>query len=506
MEEILQIVFDLGEQKQETLKVYRDSDPVQLAQDFVNQHNLKNEAIPMIEETIWHHLKQITINKAQQQENIFDRLHKEAQIKQQRKQIEFANQQLSQRVNIPSPVIKYNPGDILYQKGIQHKEQLERLQDQRKMEQSQIEYPFKPFISERSQLIAKRPHKQSMPDYLMQMRKDISKHKEQMRTSRYQIETQECSFRPNINQISQKILMEKSKNSQSNIYDRLYNDGMQSKVKRMSNMENIESQSQSQLLNQQSSRKHSKTEMPFLERMQISVFQQRKKKEAINPQQEYDQSTGQKLYHPQICRPPISRNADHLPIGEYLYQMRTIKEDKFHFLIEQDRQDQQNQRARSLDKSNQIYEIKKKKFIYEIFNLLDSDSDGLISAQKIEISSINSEILQILTPLLCEMEQINAQLNQQQFYEAANRLIQTLPIVDRDKLLKGLSSKQKTQQEEYSFQPKLNQNSMRIVSTRQNHSVSNHKHQIYQKDEMQECTFKPKLYTPLKIYEFMLNQ
>lgn len=38
-------------------------------------------------------------------------------------------------------------------------------------------------------MIAKRPHKQSMPDYLMQMGKDINKHKELMRSSRYHLET-----------------------------------------------------------------------------------------------------------------------------------------------------------------------------------------------------------------------------------------------------------------------------------------------------------------------------
>jgi hypothetical protein len=35
---------------------------------------------------------------------------------------------------------------------------------------------------------------------------------------------------------------------------------------------------------------------------------------------------------------------------------------------------------------------------------MDSDGDGIVSAKRIEISGINSDVLQILAPLLCEME------------------------------------------------------------------------------------------------------
>lgn len=40
----------------------------------------------------------------------------------------------------------------------------------------------------------------------------------------------------------------------------------------------------------------------------------------------------------------------------------------------------------------------------EIFEYMDQDGDGLISAQSINISGLNQEVLKILTPLLEEME------------------------------------------------------------------------------------------------------
>ena len=39
--------------------------------------------------------------------------------------------------------------------------------------------------------------------------------------------------------------------------------------------------------------------------------------------------------------------------------------------------------------------------------MLDSDSDGQISANAIDISSVPSELLEVLGPLFCEMEELS---------------------------------------------------------------------------------------------------
>ena len=50
-------------------------------------------------------------------------------------------------------------------------------------------------------------------------------------------------------------------------------------------------------------------------------------------------------------------------------------------------------------------ELKRLKII-EIFSILDSDEDGFISAEKIDITKLCTEILEIFSPLLCEMEDL----------------------------------------------------------------------------------------------------
>ena len=57
-----------------------------------------------------------------------------------------------------------------------------------------------------------------------------------------------------------------------------------------------------------------------------------------------------------------------------------------------------------------------------IFELLDSDRDGLISSTKISIVYLPSEVLRLLAPLLGEMEEIAVELTSSEFAEAFERL------------------------------------------------------------------------------------
>ncbi len=64
----------------------------------------------------------------------------------------------------------------------------------------------------------------------------------------------------------------------------------------------------------------------------------------------------------------------------------------------------------------------------ELFDLLDNDKDGKIDAKNVELSNINKKSLEILGPLLLEMEEGNHELLREEFIEAALRLLSTLSI------------------------------------------------------------------------------
>ncbi|CAD8072696.1 unnamed protein product [Paramecium sonneborni] len=494
-QEVLQIVFDLGEKKQETLHVYDDSDITMIAKEFVNKHQLREEATVLIEQTIISNLQDSHCSK----QSIFDRLHNEAAVKTQKRQQQFITNSLSQTFS-PQRTLPYNPGEQLYLKSKQSRV-LEPKQD--------ILYSFKPYISEKSLSLAKRPNMPTQ-DYLIMQGKQMAQRKEQLRNSRMAAQNQLCSFQPAINPISQKISQEKERNyssaQKSQIHDRLYQQGLNSlkKKKEASQMIN------QSCMNSPLKRKPS-SDIPFLERMQISIQKRQKRLEetVMTEEPSHDITTGQKLYRPIIGRPPNNeRNNSNLPIGDYLFQLRTVQEDHHNYLIEQQRQSVMNSMAKSSEKSSLIYEDKKRKVLQEIFSLLDSDGDGKISASSVEISGIQSEILQILAPLLCEMESIQAQLDLESFIEAANRLIQSLNVSDKNKLINGLKQKKIIDLDQCTFQPILCKHSMKIVKS--GPKLQQNKFDLVKQEQeqkvMQECTFKPQLYNPLKIYDFMLNQ
>ena len=79
--------------------------------------------------------------------------------------------------------------------------------------------------------------------------------------------------------------------------------------------------------------------------------------------------------------------------------------------------------ARSNEKSHMLIENIKKKKLLDIFKALDSDGDGLISSTKINISSIDTGTLEMLAPLLCEMEELSKSLNLNQFLSATEKLL-----------------------------------------------------------------------------------
>ena len=68
-------------------------------------------------------------------------------------------------------------------------------------------------------------------------------------------------------------------------------------------------------------------------------------------------------------------------------------------------------RNASKNRTNKIVEKQKTQNFIQIFQMLDSDSDGQISAYRIDITSLESELLQVLSPLFVEMEELGMSLN-----------------------------------------------------------------------------------------------
>ena len=75
-------------------------------------------------------------------------------------------------------------------------------------------------------------------------------------------------------------------------------------------------------------------------------------------------------------------------------------------------------------KSIKITEQRKQKIFEQIFELLDSDKDGFISADLIDCKSLQNDIVKLIGPIYNELELMEEGISKQQFCSAMGRLYQ----------------------------------------------------------------------------------
>lgn len=117
----------------------------------------------------------------------------------------------------------------------------------------------------------------------------------------------------------------------------------------------------------------------------------------------------QEPFRPRTGRNPINRNTNNMPVGMYLYEkgfMQYKKKIQAKNEFEQDLKQKQSLKNTNT-MSDKIVEAIKFKRLEEVFNVLDSDNDGVICNSKIDISQLPTNILKTIAPLLIEMEQMN---------------------------------------------------------------------------------------------------
>jgi len=151
----------------------------------------------------------------------------------------------------------------------------------------------------------------------------------------------------------------------------------------------------------------------------------------------FDPETGQVLFHPKVGRGPRQRSRQRNP-SEQLYENALKLREKKEAQIRQSRESlkKQSSTMHSRSRTNRIVERQKQQTFSKIFELLDSDGDGQISAYKIDISALDADLLQILTPLFVEMEELGETLDRDEFIDAAKRLYDSLNLADKNILIK----------------------------------------------------------------------
>jgi hypothetical protein len=135
-----------------------------------------------------------------------------------------------------------------------------------------------------------------------------------------------------------------------------------------------------------------------------------------------DKKTGRPLYRPTVGRGPIDPKTREVTVnldGYYDKKLLSFKT-KVH---EEEMLNNLEKKKIFLEKSmKSILKMKIEKY-KEVFDMLDSDKDGLISSKNIRLSALDSEMLYSLTPLLEEIQKKSLQMNFKDFCLHADKFL-----------------------------------------------------------------------------------
>jgi hypothetical protein len=266
------------------------------------------------------------------------------------------------------------------------------------------------------------------------------------------------TFKPKINQQSKKLATSKrsksassvsqDKTSNNGIYDRLYQDSiehakvMQILTQKVKNKActfrpDLSGSSSSQLKTSKDYTKHHKNVPKGLDKARKSCFSTRNlltQNKLKSKSRSNTRSNGRSV-HESLYADSKLRNIKNQTGTKIFYQERKKKFSKY--LSKQNKQDYSQQTKQKRSRSRLIMEKIKSQRCRELFNKLDDDNDGYISAQKIDILHVDNYIIDLITPFLLDIESKALILNFEQFLEALTKFSKKNLTLDEKNALFG---------------------------------------------------------------------
>ncbi len=120
-----------------------------------------------------------------------------------------------------------------------------------------------------------------------------------------------------------------------------------------------------------------------------------------------------------------------------------------------------------MDKNQAMLDNTAKTKFERIFYDLDSDHDGYISAANIDINPIEPDVLQVIAPVLCAMEEAEQVLSIDEFVDQALLHLKGLDSFARNRFIYGAKFNSYEEPEEnYTFKPEINRKSVELAKNK----------------------------------------
>lgn len=477
--QLLVMTVDIGDGRQDFITVYEHDDPSYLAQDFAAKYGLDPILQKNLHIMIQENTKVVLKNNLHMKEpsdtdsnspsqfmspikienknndNRFQRVNKtetkcspskgsiySTVYKQLRK---TANSKSMSLLNSQSKNKKsgFNYGDYLYAKGVKDREHAEKLKEIKKQElfEKEIHHmTFSPLINTNASMISPRIYDKP-ENILLKKNQEKQDRLKKLKEDHDQECLKECSFVPKINKTARsKEPIKKHKE--------LYNQAEELRGKKQKRIEeDIKQWSFKPKVQNAKKKNRSESTEQFLDRLENSKKVNEEELEKIRNEKkrmelEY---VGSKPYKKVVGKKEknLSR-CNTAPIWEYLYSQKDSRKKEVEI---SQLEFTKNMEAASISKkatenSDRIYNEFRIKQYEKLFGLMDSDYDGFISATSINISSIEIQILKLLTPFFEELEKSQLQVCLQEFCQKMEDYYKTLNVEKRAILLKRPDKKE----------------------------------------------------------------
>ena len=531
--ELLVMTVEIGDGRQDTIAIHEHDDAGQLARAFAEKHGLeaslqqslvsliqenkeiikKKEQNPQLDGQSMDWMASNSMSPSQHQEDLKNKSSKKPKkgtvydrIYQQLKKNNTSTS-IHSEMNKSKSSVNFNYGEYLYLRGMKKKEELKKNSELKAHAIDDSELPeltFSPAINKQSSYISPRPAEHP-EDTLYRKGKEYQERLEKLKESQDKEALKECKFTPKINK--------KSKNQvrTTQVYVALHQLHEQRTEKHQKKVESEIKQipfKPNVTKTKKKGVKESKEEVfdrldgtkrAFEERME----EQRKLKEI----QECDEK---KYFKPSINSQSEKRIVSDT-VWDMLYSQSSAKQKEMEKIkIEQQKLFQETSQSKKIcETSDKIFHDFRTRQYERLFKTLDSDEDGLISANAIRIDQVDEKALLILAPFLEELANSQDAMNFEVFCSKLDILYKTLSVGQRSILLKKESKKN---EEDEDRKPFISQNSIVMAEKKRSSMPKDMYERLTTADKMtemklqkikeerekkfeQECTFKPVLKT-----------
>ncbi|CAM6056371.1 unnamed protein product [Sphagnum tenellum] len=224
-----------------------------------------------------------------------------------------------------------------------------------------------------------------------------------------------------------------------------------------------------------------------------------------------DPNTGRKFFRPRTGRKPQNdRNPVHLPIGEFLYSLKSALDNKMESLAERDqkvKRDQANCRYVGPKSQKLLGRIKERGF-KQVFDSLDEDKDGFVQLATANLQQLCKETIYDVTQVM-KMGATDKPLSFDNFVDLM--LAVEKKYHKGAKVHLGLKHKDHTDLSNFTYQFKMDRLSRNLAARRRRFNSSRQWYKLIcmdrerrqqkveemrkerQEMEMSQCTFRPEL-------------